>query len=587
MAITIEEIKKRYSRTHPEYIGMSDLQIASDIWNRLPEERKAKNTFQELSRKIGYLPGTIPESQPLTPQQLKEPSAAEEAGSYLKSLGERAMTNIQAIPYLGGVAGLAGMAARAMPYSRIARGLGATTAPLLPQTGKELARQVGTAATVAPLGLAGEKAADVVAAGSGARGESEKRIAEALRIPMGVGAEILGGAGLGLGSAAIQRRLAAKPASIPEERLRAARQQQAAGLKVSPGEFMRGADVAPQMEYYNRIYNRLVGNPEASSFGSREMVDAVNRLRGSYENILSNKTVTFDQKFFDDINAILGKQRQLADTGVMFAEAKPILNTLSQISSLPRNLLVKINNLKNISSPVATNSQLVSAMNLIEDSAKALGTGKIQMDAKVYNELRSQLGDAAFKTTDKEKGSVLKKMQKAFDDAADRSLPPEDVSRLKDTRSKWENFSILKNAQEKSETGQILPQYVGDVVRKRAPAESGVWADKEIFNIGRMGEQLPVTPSPARKGFNVQELIPTQVGGHRQEIGILGSAKRMVTEPLRTKEILKGPVSPEEVARKQQLQVTRAVTEKPLEEPIDTLEQDVLKLLERPNKGEQ
>ena len=448
-------------------------------------------------------------------------------------------------------------------------------------------RQAATAATVAPLGIAGEEMAGQIAAGSGARGEKEKRLAQALRVPLGVGAEIVGGLGLGTGAAAIQRRLAAKPASIPYERLEAARKLREAGVPVSSGEFMRGADVAPQMEYYNRLYNRLVGNPESTSFGSRELADASARLKNSYENILSNKTVTFDDKFFNDISEILGKQRKLAETGVLFAETRPILNTLSQISSLPQNLLSKINRLKDFPSPVAAGSQLVSAMNLIEDSVKALGSGKISMDAKIYNELRSQLGDMAFKTTDKQRGAVIKQIQQAFDSAADRSLPPDDVLKLKDTRSKWENLSIINEAQQKSpETGLILPQKVGDVVSQRVPPGSEQYADKEIYSLGRTGEVMPVTPSPARKGFDIQDIVPTQVGGYRQKIGIIEGAKRAATEPIRTTQILKGPVSPEDVARKQQAQITRAVTEQPLKEPVDELEKDILKLISEPKKGE-
>jgi hypothetical protein len=313
---------------------------------------------------------------------------------------------------------------------------------------------------------------------------------------------------------------------------------------------MRGAEISPTQARFNREYNRLVGNPESQDFGRLQFIEAQNRLKGEYDRLLSGREVVFDDAFFNQIQSLLDRQRSLAQTGVMFAEARPIINTLSQIATLPTSLQRRINALRDIPPETADIGITRDALSVIDEAMNALRGQRITMDAQVYNELRSQLGDAAYRTADNARSRVLRDMQRAFDDAADRSLPREVVQDLQTTRNQYENFKILQEAQNKSaEPGLILPQTVGQVVRQRSP-ETSITSEKEMYELGRQGLSLGMRPSGPSDDIGLMDVLPTQIGGLRQKVGILERGVRGITEPIRAQAIMEGPRTEQELGRR-------------------------------------
>ena len=52
--------------------------------------------------------------------------------------------------------------------------------------------------------------------------------------------------------------------------------------------------------------------------------------------------------------------------------------------------------------------------------------------------------------------------------------------------------------------------------------------------------------------------LPTQVGGYRQKASIAERGLRAITEPIKARAVMEGPRAPEEVARREAFQETRA-----------------------------
>lgn len=564
-----EQLRSKF----PQLSGYNDRDFAAAIWNQY---YKDKMSFEDFSGRVGYSAGQIPTgTQPAMPSP-PEP-APSRVGETIKDIGSRVAENVQAVPALGLIGGGLSYAARAPQAGKAVKFLGQAAESLLPKTGAELLSQTGKAAALAPVAVAGERLSEPALRAAGQvvplpelREEDKRRsLAEALRVPFGTAAEILAGVGAGKAMAGAQRKLAERPSAIPEERVQAARLLESEGGKQRAADLMRGSEISRNMGVFNRIYNKLVGNPESTTFGTQEFRNAKQALNNSYESLLGGQTVSFGPEFFKNIKSILDKQRSLGETGVMFSESRPIINTLSQISSLPDNLRVRIQALRDIPPETADINVTRNAMKVIDDSLAALQKQpEIKMDAKIYNELRSQLGDAAYRSSDSKKATVLRQMQKAFDDAADKSLPKNVVDELHTTRNRWENLKILEKAQERSEPGLILPQNVGNVTRQRA-GEGVIYGDKEIYDIGQKGLSLGMTPSAAAAPLDPAELLPSKLGGPRQKLGIFERASRVVTDPIKSRQIIKGPVAEEEVARKQALQSTRAAIEGEMQQEED------------------
>lgn len=551
-------IKPEIRNKFPQYADYDDQAFAAAVWN---QHYKDKLQFEDFAKRIGY---TIIPGEPLVPSMPTEQTMAEKGIDLIGDLAKRISQNVAAVPAVGIAAGGIAKLAQLPGATGRMQAAGRAAQAIVPKTGGELARQVGTAAAVAPAGYAAEQLARPVAKAAGEvlppfrKPEAQESLAQALRIPLGVGAEIGTSLGLGQLGRTASTALARRPAGIPPERLETARKIETLGGRYPTQELLRGRDVSKVMEVYNRRYNKLLGLPEKTDFGTRELRQARSNLSSEYDNILANEKVVFDPEFFGTMKALLDRQRDLAQTGVMFAESRPIINTLSQIANLPASLRARIDALRNIPPETQDIGATQNALKVIDDALGFLQNQTISMDARIYNELRSDLGNAAYRTSDANRAMILRDMQKAFDDAADASLPKDKVERLGTVRNRWENLQILEEAQKGREPGMITPQDVARVTTRR-DASGMIYGDKELYDIGKEGLSMPVRPEAAGREPDPSAYLPTQVGGYRQKAAIGERAADLLLGGARKRALLRGEVTPEEMQRRQQLQQVRAV----------------------------
>jgi hypothetical protein len=272
-----------------------------------------------------------------------------------------------------------------------------------------------------------------VSAGTGAlSAEAAKRLGVGP-----IGQELAGVAG-GLGGAKAATSLGTfgtRPANVPPERIEAYKQFASKGARQPSEVLLRGSE--SQQSVANPVYNKSVGLPPSKDFGPSQLQQATNLIGNTYDNLLSGRQVKFDKPFFDTFKELFNKQRDLSQTGVTFAETRPIIATLDRIANLPNSLKSRIASLKNIPPETTDTKVAQSAVALVEDALNSAAKGEWTMDAKNYNEVRSILGaDAQRAKADTRRSGLLRKMQKAFDDAADRSMP--DIKdELSDVRGRY------------------------------------------------------------------------------------------------------------------------------------------------------
>jgi hypothetical protein len=219
---------------------------------------------------------------------------------------------------------------------------------------------------------------------------------------------------------------------------------------------------------------------------------------------------------------------------LVFSETKPILETLRSISELPRGLRSQIDDLASQPSDTTDPAIISRAVALINRTLPVvrdnIARGEVTIGAPEYNRLRSMLGDAAYRTTDKDRASVLKRMQKAFDQAADRSMP--DIApQLYDVRRRFEALKTLEQAQKGAEPGVIPAQRVGRVIEQIYDEGTIYGIPNRLAQIGSVGRSLGMQ-APSR-GYQVEGLRDV-ISGFRLPLDALRA--RVATTPARTAE---------------------------------------------------
>lgn len=370
-------------------------------------------------------------------------------------------------------------------------------------------------------------------------------------------AEALAALGLGFeitaaGGVQALSRAAAKPArqmltpSLPKERLEAAQSMKERGAPVTTSQILRGPDsrvregvLTRQQEEANKVYNEAVGlDKNNTRFGTDEFNQASQKVNTDYGTILQGRTVTLDNDFFNAFANLYRDQTQLRASGLMFSETKPILETLRSISNLPRGLKSQIDDLASqppeTTDPNVLNRSVTLINNALPVLRRQIAENKITIGAPEYNRLRSMLGDAAYRTTDKDRASVLKRMQKTFDEAADRSMP--DVApQLYDVRRRFEALKTLEQAQKGAEPGVIPAQRVGKTIEQIYDEGTIYGIPNRLAQIGRQGISLGMQ-APSR-GYQI-EGVKDVMGGLRFPLDFL-RARTAVTPPTTPEERLR------------------------------------------------
>ena len=392
--------------------------------------------------------------------------------------------------FLGPVKGYAA----ALPAIEAVRRFGAPTVSriagqMLPKTGGELA---SGALTAGAGGVAGELAAR----------KAPPEYKGAARTT----AEILTP---GLGSLTGRLGRGATPA-IPKERIESARYMKDRGQMPSSEQVSLGPQsratrgrLESQQGVANQVYNESVGLTPSKAFGKQEFQKAKDQSSIDYDRLLSGRKVYFDEPFFNNLKQVLEEQQKLAASGISFGQSRAIIGALERIGNIPKNLKAKIDSLPRIGEEEATAEQSQQTLSVLNELLPALQKqGRIEMDAKSYQEIRSILGDAAARATINRNARVLRQMQGAFDEAANQSMP--DIVRdLEGVRRRYEALKTLEEAQLQSgvEQGVIPAEAVGKAIKNRIEQGAIYGNNNPLRQIGQSGESLGISAPSTGRGF--------------------------------------------------------------------------------------
>jgi len=417
------------------------------------------------------------------------------------------------------IKGLAGFYGLAAPFAKYGKGAVKEIAKkVLPTTGKELARDIA------------------VAGGAGVGSELISRAApEEYKGPVKFGTELA----LGLGAPLATRKLLRGPTStIPQERIESAQFLKEKGVmpehqqvSLGPESTIRKGPLATQQTLVNKIYNESVGLMPKESFGTQELNRARQILTKAYDDLLTGQTVTFDRQFFDDFERILQRQQTLAESGIGFGQSRAILGALEKlgaIGKLPKKLQDDIARLSRVDEAQVSPEEAQKALQIINESLPMIrNMPDIKMDARAYQEIRSILGDAASRIANPRNARILRNMQKAFDDQADKSLPPNIVNTLRLTRARWEALKTLEEAQLKSEPGIIPAELVGKELRRRLDQGYIYGYGGNLREIGEAGLTLGL-----KKPTTGREIFQEGIKGYTPGTSLYGIAKDVLGMPL-------------------------------------------------------
>jgi hypothetical protein len=223
----------------------------------------------------------------------------------------------------------------------------------------------------------------------------------------------------------LPKKMSVRTADIPEERVAAYRGMTEKGARPQGSALVFGEpnkNVKGQQAVANEIYNESVGLPKSNTFGKKELQTGKDKISAEYDRILNGRQIPLDAKFSADMAALEAEQKALARSGPMFPEVKSVFDTIRTLG----------------------------------------GAGGIKIDGKLYNQLRSQLGsDAQRAKNDIDRSNLLRRMQKALDDAAERNLPQDVAQDLSVARGQYQNLMILSDAMAGKGPGFVTPAQVG------------------------------------------------------------------------------------------------------------------------------
>ena len=417
------------------------------------------------------------------------------------------------------IKGLAGIYGLAAPFAKYGKGpVKEVASKILPKTTLELSKEIGF---TGGLGVAGELAS--------------RYAPEEYKEPARLGTELA----LGLGAPLLYKQYGRGPtSSIPQERIESARFLEEKGVmphheqvSLGPESTILKGELATQQTLANKIYNESVGLPPSESFGLKQIQLANKQLTKAYDDILTGQTVTFDRQFFDEFETILIQQQDLTESGIGFGQSRAILGALEKlgaIGKLPKKLQDDIARLSRVDEAQVSPEEAKKALQIISESLPMIrNMPDITMDARAYQDIRSILGDAASRAANPRNARILRNMQKAFDDQADNSLPPDIVNSLRLTRARWEALKTLESAQLKSEAGMIPAEEIGKEIRKRYQQGYLYGYGGNLREIGEAGLNLGIKKPTTGRG-----VFSEGIKGYTPGTSLYGFLKDVIGTPL-------------------------------------------------------
>jgi hypothetical protein len=238
----------------------------------------------------------------------------------------------------------------------------------------------------------------------------------------------------------------------------------------------------------------------ADTASTSVMGGAKDRLGAAFNDLSARNTVTLDP------------QAQSAIKAVEAANAKAGPLASDKVSKVTEWL-------KSLSQPQG--SPILGA------NGKPIPTPPQPIEGKIYQEVRSILSKEskdAFNSQNSRLGQSLKDLRNALDDAATRSISPQDAKAWTQSRSQYGALKAIEKATDPT-TGQISPKkLVNELSRKNPNAMIYGKGDQSMADIAKVGKQfiaenLPDSGTAQRSWYMNMLQNPTGIGG-----GLLGFA---------------------------------------------------------------
>lgn len=137
------------------------------------------------------------------------------------------------------------------------------------------------------------------------------------------------------------------------------------------------------------------------------------------------------------------------------------------------------------------------------------------LSGKAYKEIRTQLSNdatAAYKAGDATLGGALKTIRKALDDAAKKSLSPDDQKAWDVAREQWQAYKILTKSNV-AEAGDVSAARVAAQMRRGGDQFRTGASKGELADIGRVGEAVKSVQNPNSGQLAMQMLYGNPITG--------------------------------------------------------------------------
>ena len=296
------------------------------------------------------------------------------------------------------------------------------------------------------------------------------------------------GGGIGLGLAKLLKPAGAAAGGMSDDALSAADRL---GLKLSPGQRTQNAGM-------QGFENYLAKSPGSSGAMQARQIGNQKALNTAASKAMGQSGDALDEGAFSAAKNAIGSE---------FTRLQGI--TAPKLDNDFMAALVKVD-----SDNMARGSFRSKAVDGVVDKALDLAAQN-NLSGKAYKEIRTELttqAEAAFNAKDATLGQALKTIRKALDDAAKKSLAPDDQKAWDVARDQWRAYKLLTKGNV-SEAGDVSAARLASQLRRGGDGFRTGAMNGELADIGRVGESVKSVQNPNSGQLMMQMLYGNPITG--------------------------------------------------------------------------
>jgi hypothetical protein len=172
-------------------------------------------------------------------------------------------------------------------------------------------------------------------------------------------------------------------------------------------------------------------------------------------------------------------------------------------------------------SVTAESDRIPAVENFIQDIGRAVQNNNGVLDGQTYTRVRSRLGQLARGATVPERREALYGIQRALDDAMERSMSQADVDAFRTARNEYRNFIVLEQAAtgagEKAALGLISPAQLRSATVTKQGRRNYATGEGDFADLARSGvatmSALPQSGTAPRLAAQAMTSLPSVLGG--------------------------------------------------------------------------